>query len=492
MKTKSFLITVLLSTLHTPCNSQSSDFLTDGKVWNCVEKMYDEHYGLSEIPYTVTVCADTIYCGFPCKRMEKAFMDNREKPITFYAMEKDSRLYQIFGSDEIVEILNFDLSIGDQDGYTGHVSHIDTITVNGVERKRFTVERDRLFIKDYWTYYIVEGIGVSNNALRFEDVSSYYDELCSVYENGVCIFRASDFIPDKWKYPEPETKGFTISEDAISTDTMYLYNMGAKGYFTESNAHGTQACFGDTGLKVCFIKYIPKTIAGEDSVWDNETYELRVFSENNNTWGSASIENEYEMLIDHSTQGNNCQLFHIKNNGWYFRFYGSGDSRYSPPLYPLPYVGVGEYSDKSISEIINPLINIMDASIFKTFSAYHTDWAFVTKAAYEAQQKRLQTYQASQELLAALDKAETLGLDTTEEQAVYDDTNNGSEELTAATASLMDKIAFYYETVDLSQVKKEPHNKVVFTPQGVKTSTNSKGIRIIRYSDGTTKKVYTR
>ena len=36
----------------------------------------------------------------------------------------------------------------------------------------------------------------------------------------------------------------------MSTDTMYLYNVGAKAYFTEGNSWGTLASVGDEGLKV--------------------------------------------------------------------------------------------------------------------------------------------------------------------------------------------------------------------------------------------------
>lgn len=46
-----------------PCKSQT---LSDGKVWNFVQRMY-EHEDI-ERAYTVTVCGDTIANGLLCKK----------------------------------------------------------------------------------------------------------------------------------------------------------------------------------------------------------------------------------------------------------------------------------------------------------------------------------------------------------------------------------------------------------------------------------------
>lgn len=47
-----------------PCKSQT---LSDGKVWNFVQRMY-EHEDI-ERAYTVTVCGDTIANGLLCKNL---------------------------------------------------------------------------------------------------------------------------------------------------------------------------------------------------------------------------------------------------------------------------------------------------------------------------------------------------------------------------------------------------------------------------------------
>ena len=53
-----------------PCKSQT---LSDGKVWNFVQRMY-EHEDI-ERAYMVTVCGDTIANGLLCKKLVKVYHD---------------------------------------------------------------------------------------------------------------------------------------------------------------------------------------------------------------------------------------------------------------------------------------------------------------------------------------------------------------------------------------------------------------------------------
>ena len=473
-------------------------FLKEGKVWNCFKKMYWESFGLSYEPDSVTVCGDTVYHGYPCKLVKLVYHKNPEKVYLGYYMEKDNRIYSIDSSGEVEEEMNFNLSVGDIDGFDGQVTDIDSIIVNGIKRKRITLKRNSMIgSSKYYTYYIVEGIGMSDNALRYEYANSYYHELYSVFENGKCVFRASDFLPDRWKYPEPESRGFQIEDGAFSTDTMYLYNIGAKGYFTEGNTGGTQASFGDTGLEVCFCKYISENLVGADSVWEGTTYEMRVFSKKNGSWGSAFLENENEMFVDYGGQGNKCRLFQINDKGWYFQVYGTDIANYFQGYYsPYTFMGVGEYDDGTMSRIIYPLLDQCgnEGRLYEAFMAYHTEWAFVTKADYEAHQKKLQTYRASQELLAALNKAKSLELDTSAEQAVYDNTDSSTEELLAATNTLNEKVTQYETAIKAPEMGNEAEKNLydtdIFNLQGIKIISPSKGIHIIRYRDGKTRKVY--
>ena len=250
----------------------------------------------------------------------------------------------------------------------------------------------------------------------------------------------------QWPYPEPATTGFLIAEDALSTDTMYLYNVGAKAYFTEGNSWGTQASMGDTGLKVFVNKYINENLTGEDSVWDGRTYLIYDFSLYKNQWKNLFIDSETEMYVDHGSQGVYCWHFQIKDNGnGTFKIYAADDSKYSHANYPGTYIGVVEYADGTVANTVSPLLN-PDEMGNTRYAAYHTDWAFVSKADYEAHQKKLKAYRASQELLAALEKAKALGIDVAAEQAVYDNTGSSIETMNGAVVSLKEKTALYYET----------------------------------------------
>ena len=243
-------------------------------------------------------------------------------------------------------------------------------------------------------------------------------------------------------YPVPEYTGFSIAEDAMHTDTMYLYNVGAQAYLTEGNSWGTQASMGDTGLKVFFEKYNDP----EETKWDGKTFLIYDFSLYKKQWKNLFIDSEEEMYVDHGSQGVYCWHFQIKDNGnGTFKIYAANDSKYSHANYPGTYIGVVEYADGTVVNTISPLLN-PDWIDKSKYAALHTDWAFVTKEYYKTYQTKLKAYRASQLLLAALEKAKALGLDTAAEQAVYDNTESGAEQLQDAVISLKEKTAQYYET----------------------------------------------
>ena len=152
------------------------------------------------------------------------------------------------------------------------------------------------------------------------------------------------------------------------------------------------------------------------------------------------------MYVNYGFQGESCWLFQIEDNGnGTFKIHAADDSKYSHANYPGTYIGVVEYADGTMANTISPLLNPDEMDKTK-YEAFHTDWAFVTKAEYEAQQKKIPAYRASQQLLAALEKAKAFGLDTTAEQAVYDNTESSIEEMQDAVVSLKEKTTQFYET----------------------------------------------
>ena len=245
----------------------------------------------------------------------------------------------------------------------------------------------------------------------------------------------------QWTFPEPETTGFSIVEGTNSTDTLYLYNVGAKAYFTEGNAWGTQASSGTSGLKVYFNKYIPADLAGADSIWDGSTYLIWDFSLAKNEWRNLFIDSETNMFVDHGSQGSDCWMFSVETNGSTFRILPGVTNGYNAATLGYKgYVGITEDLEGNIAATMSPLLapEDIDATQFK---AYHVDWAFVTKEAYEKQQALVPAYQAAMALKTEIDKAEAQGIDVSAEKAVFNNTSSTVEQLEAATTSVKEKIA---------------------------------------------------
>ena len=111
-------------------------------------------------------------------------------------------------------------------------------------------------------------------------------------------------------------QGFVASE---STETYYyLYNVDAKGFFTEGNSWGTQVSIGSTGLKVAFIV---------DSDYEG-AYLFNDFSNAKNSWKLVFFDNEGAMFVDHNNQAN--YRWGVEENGETFRLYAASDENGNP------------------------------------------------------------------------------------------------------------------------------------------------------------------
>ena len=139
MKTKTIIAAIIAAASINTLAAQ--ELLTDGKVWNCVQRMYNDQTGEYDRPFTITVVGDTIVGGTKCKRLEQVWHDDTGTLFHFAALERDSRVYHVTDNCED-EFLNFNLSVGDIDGLSGRVVAVDKVTVNGITRKRITIDRD--------------------------------------------------------------------------------------------------------------------------------------------------------------------------------------------------------------------------------------------------------------------------------------------------------------------------------------------------------------
>ena len=203
MKTKALLIA--LFTMVSAINANAQSLLTDGKTWNCTQRMYEDEAHEHDRPYSITVCGDTVVCGTTCKRLSLVYQDAPENPVYFAALEKNSRIYNVY-EDKQAEFLNFSLSVGDTDGYSGRVVAVDEISVRGITRKRITIDRDGHL------QYLVEGIGLSDDSYRSKEQNSFYNVLLSVSDNGACIFTAQDFLPTTSSIHPTQNNSFQTGE----------------------------------------------------------------------------------------------------------------------------------------------------------------------------------------------------------------------------------------------------------------------------------------
>lgn len=175
------LIAVFLTVL--PGKSQT---LSEGKVWNFVQRMY-EHDDI-ERAFTVTVSGDTVANGQLCKKLVRVYKDTPDVQDVYAVFEKDSKIYEMFGGETML-LLDFNLNVGDKVNEVGTVVSVDYIDINNVQHKRITV------IDNCHNYqsYLVDGIGMSSTKYSSYELTSYYEVLVSVYENGKCIFTEADF-----------------------------------------------------------------------------------------------------------------------------------------------------------------------------------------------------------------------------------------------------------------------------------------------------------
>lgn len=209
-----------------PCKSQT---LSDGKVWNFVQRMY-EHDDI-ERAYTVTVSGDTIANGLQCKKLVKVYSDSPNIQTAYAVFEKDSKVYGIYG-EQTKLLLDFSLAIGDKANEVGTVISVDYINIDNVQHKRFTI--------DYGTYnyqsYLVEGVGLSSTKFSANEQNSYYEVLVSVYDNGKCIFKYSDFTKQATgieRTPQIEEKGYSTLYDLSGRQILvpqkgHIYIKGSK------------------------------------------------------------------------------------------------------------------------------------------------------------------------------------------------------------------------------------------------------------------------
>lgn len=187
------LITILFLLLTSDVNAQDYlPILKQGRVWKCVVRT--PSWDIPR-PFTVTVAGDTIVNERKMFKVSIVFdklegYNNRENSV-MPAYEEDGQVWTLGekGSDKATLLIDMNLHKGDNIA-VGTVSNVDTITVNGVKRKRIKAHGFDGGV--YW----VEGIGASHDFWAGYDGkinNGEYAYMKECYDNGELIFTKDDF-----------------------------------------------------------------------------------------------------------------------------------------------------------------------------------------------------------------------------------------------------------------------------------------------------------
>ncbi|MBQ0103255.1 MAG: dockerin type I repeat-containing protein, partial [Prevotellaceae bacterium] len=237
----------------------------------------------------------------------------------------------------------------------------------------------------------------------------------------------------QWVKPVPEAVPF---HEGSQTDYSYLYNKDAGAFFTEGNDWGTRASITTTGaLKVYFSKY---TVDGEE--WNGKTYLFNDSTIAKKSWNIVFIDNEAgACYCDHGSQPNFMWDIIVAADGSFRLTCSELNPTYKPGLYPDCYFGYD--LGTAPATILNGLLST-DADAPENIAI---DWQLVSQEAYDAYLSEVTVYEAAMKLSQLIEEAKGYGLDVTDEENVFADTNSSLEALNDAIASVTSKINAYKE-----------------------------------------------
>lgn len=249
---------------------------------------------------------------------------------------------------------------------------------------------------------------------------------------GVCSQGA---YADEWVKPVPQATEMQYE------DTLYLWNVGAKGFFSDKGgAYGTQAVLADEGIKLYLQKYIDPVLTQPDSVWDGKTLVIYNYSTKHQKWCNLYINNASQMYVDRANQPNWFWQIEDRGNNVYRLFGADKNPSLNQIVWPDTYMGYDLTNPESI--VLSPMLDIVNGS---NVANYCVDWIFVSPEEYENVQDKLVTYNLAMELKARLEEGLAAGADVSGPQSVYDNTNSTDEELLQAIHDVNEAIRVVVE-----------------------------------------------
>ncbi len=197
--------------------------------------------------------------------------------------------------------------------------------------------------------------------------------------------------------------------------TCYLYNVGAKRFYTEGNAYGTQGSVGDEGLKCKFVNRNGSVVLTDSTVAKR-------------AWRTAFVTTNDALFVDAET-ATECHWNVVKGEGKTFKLMpATPNAVYNQENYPGAMLGLDTFEDDYRTVLASVL---MDAEEPGT-GIYHTDWMMVTPEGYQNYLTGVATYKTSLVLKALLEEAKEKGLDVTAEEEIYNNTSSTLSEIEAA------------------------------------------------------------
>ncbi len=239
-----------------------------------------------------------------------------------------------------------------------------------------------------------------------------------------------------------KTQGFVAS--ANLDEYYYLYNTKAKAFFTEGNSWGTQASLGDYGLPVAF------TADSENA----GAYLFNDFAYTQGSWKLVFFDSKQEMFVDWNNQPN--YRWGVQDNGETFRLYASdkGNPGWNngwwghEDCYEADrYVGIVADSETTA---LSPFLSVA--------SDHYIDWVLVTSEDYYDFLGVVGIYNEAEELRALIETAQSKGIETSAQQAVYLNENATADEIYEALETL-EKAISDWENSQASQASvKNPYD----------------------------------
>ena len=236
---------------------------------------------------------------------------------------------------------------------------------------------------------------------------------------------AADFI-DRTAPKAPTTTTVDVSaidltqpDEFVVGNYYVIYNVGAHQFFTEGNSWGTQASLGDGANLSYFSLPDGKTLEDATLIFND-------YSKAKSAWKQVFFDSNTAMFVDRGSQANfYWQVVPVEGKEKTYRLQASPSN---PSLNPSNNPGfVGVAVDAASGAALSPFL-----------SEGWIDWQFFGIAEWNEYGPLKAAYDKSQELKAAIVKAEKAGINVDQWVNVYNNIDATAADMEAAIAAVIE------------------------------------------------------